>query len=122
MRDIANLADIQTFVDGFYGKVRNNALLAPVFASRIADEAWPAHLQRMYAFWNAILFAERGFNGNPMQKHLQLPIGAPHFSQWLSLFGQTIDEHFSGPKAEEAKERAASIAQIMQSKISLLHH
>ncbi|WP_121354672.1 group III truncated hemoglobin [Flavisolibacter nicotianae] len=120
MRDIENLDDIRTFVDAFYGKVRNDNLLSPVFDSKIPAAAWPAHLQRMYAFWNAILFAERGFDGNPMQKHLSLPIEEKHFSQWLALFRATIDENFSGPKAEEAKQRARSIAQIMNFKIDSL--
>ena len=118
--DIQNIDDIKVFVDGFYAKVRENAQLAPVFASRIKDEDWPAHLQRMYAFWNAILFAETGFNGNPMQKHMSLPIDKSHFDQWLVLFRSTIDENFAGPKAEEAKKRAASIADIMNFKIASL--
>jgi hemoglobin len=118
--DIRNIEDIQVFVNGFYGKVRENEKLAPVFASRIKDEEWPAHLQRMYAFWNAILFAETGFNGNPMQKHMTLPIERTHFDQWLALFYETIDETFAGPKAEEAKKRAESIAGIMNFKITSL--
>jgi hemoglobin len=65
--DIRNKQDIETFVNNFYDKVRENELLAPVFNSKIPSENWPAHLQRMYAFWNAILFAEKGFDGNPMQ-------------------------------------------------------
>ncbi|MBB1284055.1 group III truncated hemoglobin [Flavisolibacter sp. BT320] len=120
MKDIETIEDIRAFVDAFYGKVKEDALLAPVFDSKIPAEAWPAHLQRMYAFWNAILFAERGFDGNPMRKHLSLPIDESHFSRWLFLFGETIDERFAGEKAEEAKKRAASIAQIMNFKISTL--
>ena len=118
--DIQNKGDIKAFVDHFYGKVREDDLLSPVFASKIKAEEWPAHLERMYAFWNAILFAETGFHGNPMQKHLRLPIGEMHFERWLILFRQTIDELFSGEKAEEAKARATSIAQIMNFKISSL--
>lgn len=118
--DIRNIEDIQVFVDGFYSKVRDDEKLAPVFASRIKNEEWPAHLQRMYAFWNAILFAETGFNGNPMQKHMTLPIDKTHFDQWLALFYETINENFTGPKAEEAKKRAESIAGIMNFKIASL--
>lgn len=116
-KDIENRNDIETFVNAFYDKVRCDETLSPVFATRIANEAWPAHLQRMYAFWNAILFAETGFQGNPMQKHLSLPVDKRHFDRWLHLFHQTIDADFSGPKAEEAKSRAASIAGIMNNKI-----
>ena len=122
MKDIQDRNDIKTLVNSFYEKVRKNALLSPVFNSKIAEDAWPAHLERMYDFWNAILFAEKGFEGNPMQKHLQLPIDEKHFSTWLALFNQTINELFSGPKAEEAKKRAASIAQIMNFKIASLQN
>jgi len=115
--DIQNKGDIENFVNGFYNKVRRDEILSPVFATKIPNAAWPAHLQRMYDFWNAILFAETGFHGNPMQKHLGLPVDEKHFGRWLLLFNQTIDECFSGPKAEEAKTRAASIAGIMNFKI-----
>ena len=117
-RDIENRTDIKNFVDGFYSKVRQDSLLSPVFNSKIAAEAWPAHLERMYDFWNAILFAEKGFDGNPMQKHMSLPIEEKHFDRWLHLFRATIDELYEGEKAEEAKARAGSIAQIMNFKIS----
>jgi hemoglobin len=118
--DINNKEDIEIFVNRFYDRVQQDNLLSPVFASRIPKEVWPEHLQRMYAFWNALLFSETGFNGNPMQKHMTLPIEEKHFSQWLSLFTRTIDELYSGPKAEEAKMRAASIARIMNFKIDAL--
>lgn len=120
MKDIENIDDIKILVDRFYDRVRSNDLLAPVFAAKIPDAAWAAHLQRMYAFWNAILFAEKGFEGNPMEKHLRLPVDEKHFSQWLALFDQTVDENFRGPKADEAKKRAASIAQLMNFKITTL--
>jgi len=119
-QDIKDKADIEIFVNQFYLKVKEDDLLSPVFASKIAENAWPVHLQRMYSFWNAILFSETGFDGNPMQKHMTLPIEEKHFSQWLALFNDTIDELYTGPKAEEAKARAASIAQIMNFKISTL--
>ncbi|HEX8315693.1 MAG TPA: group III truncated hemoglobin [Flavisolibacter sp.] len=118
--DITGRKDIEAFVDWFYSKVRKDELLSPVFNSRIPAEAWPAHLQLLYDFWNAILFAEKGFQGNPMQKHLSLPINETHFSRWLALFRETIDELYAGEKAEEAKARAGAIAQIMNFKITSL--
>ena len=122
LTDIRDKADIEVFVNSFYSKVKDDPLLSPIFASKIAEENWPVHLQRMYAFWNAILFSETGFEGNPMQKHMSLPIEEKHFSQWLALFRKTIDELYAGPKAEEAKTRAASIAQLMNFKISVLQN
>jgi len=43
-----------------------------------------------------------------------------HFQQWLSLFLGTVDELYSGPKAEEAKGRAASIADTFAQRMGLL--
>lgn len=120
MRDIENKADIKIFVNLFYQRVKENEILAPVFNSRISEDEWPVHLQRLYTFWNAILFSEAGFNGNPMEKHMTLPIGEVHFSTWLQLFNQTIDELYGGAKASEAKQRAASIAGLMRFKIDSL--
>jgi len=39
---------------------------------------------------------------------------AEHFDRWLLLFKSTVDENFDGEKAELAKQRAMSIATIMQ--------
>jgi hemoglobin len=121
LKDIENRDDIEVLVNAFYSAVKKDALLAPVFASRIADDAWPAHLQRMYNFWSALLLGERGFEGNPMQKHFSLPIDEGHFTRWLQVFNYAVDRLFTGPKADEAKKRSSSIAQIMQFKIASLH-
>lgn len=119
MNDIRNIEDIRILVDGFYSRVRKDEELAPLFRLRIPDEAaWPEHLEKMYRFWNAVLFAQPGFDGNPVQKHTGLPLEPHHFRQWLFLFEQTADALFSGPKKEEAKLRAHAIARVFQQKIS----
>jgi hemoglobin len=51
-----------------------------------------------------------------------LPIEEKHFDAWLQLFNETIDEQFAGLKADEAKKRAASIAQIMNFKMGSMRH
>jgi hemoglobin len=120
MKDITGLADVKILVDSFYTKVRADELLAPVFASRIPVDAWGPHLERMYSFWNTVLFLERTYKGNPFAKHATLPIDGPHFEHWLSLFTKTVDEHFSGEKADEAKQRASSMAMIFTAKLKHL--
>jgi hemoglobin len=53
-----------------------------------------------------------------MTKHRSLnemvKLTPEHFDRWLLLFKSTIDENFEGEKAELAKQRAISIATIMQ--------
>jgi hemoglobin len=67
------------------------------------------------------LFYTGNYNGNPMETHSRLnnlyPLRAKHFQQWTGLFIQTVDELFTGEKAELAKQRAVSISTIMQIKI-----
>lgn len=40
--------------------------------------------------------------------------------QWINLFEATIDELFTGEKAEEAKGRARAIALVFMGKMGLL--
>ena len=78
-------AYIDRFVEAFYGKIRDDELLGPIFNQRVTD--WPAHLARMKAFWRSVLHNSGEFAGNPMLKHLVIPgIELRHFSQWLELF------------------------------------
>lgn len=116
-RDITNLDDIKKLVDLFYGKVRENTLLAPVFNDRIGDR-WPQHLARMYTFWETVLLDEKTYFGAPFPPHARMPIDHDHFAQWMELFVQTIDELFSGERAEEAKWRAGKMAQMFELKIN----
>ena len=115
-KNILQLEDIKLLVDRFYGKVRENELLAPVFNQRIG-ERWPAHLEKMYKFWQTVLLGEHTYFGSPFPPHALLPVNKEHFDQWLTLFYETVDENFTGEKAEEAKWRAARMAEMFQYKI-----
>lgn len=114
--DIKNREDIQVLVNEFYAKVQDDPLLEPVFT----HVDWPHHLPIMYNFWSAMLLGDQSYSGNPLQKHLPLPIQRQHFQQWLKLFKETVDENFSGEKAEEVKMRAESIAGIFQIRMGLV--
>jgi len=118
MKDVENFEDIQIFVNAFYAKVQQDELLGPVFALRIKATDWPKHLRRMYAFWNAVLFFQPTYKGNPFVKHMALPINNVHFTRWLNLFTNTIDEHFSGEKANNIKLRASKMAALFSTKLT----
>jgi hemoglobin len=114
--DILDLADIKLLVDSFYGKVRDNELLAPIFNGVIGDK-WPVHLEKMYGFWQTLLLETPVYSGSPFLKHAKLPIEKEHFDTWMGLFNETIDEHFTGAKADEAKWRAARMSEMFQYKL-----
>lgn len=116
-RDIENSHDIQQMVDAFYAKIQQDELLGPIFAERIAPDAWVPHLQTMYRFWGSQLLGEKQYQGAPYAKHRTLPVNAQHFDRWLLLFDETVNELFEGPRASTAKVKAASIGNIFLSKI-----
>ena len=72
---------IERLVQSFYARVRDDALIGPIFAARVND--WDLHLQRMCLFWSSVALASGRYHGQPMPKHLPLPIDARHFDRWL---------------------------------------
>jgi hemoglobin len=116
--DITTEEHIKTLVDTFYAHVTQDELLEPVF-NEVAGVDWEHHLPKMYAFWSTVLFGSMAYKGQPFPKHLALPIDRAHFARWIALFTQTIDELFAGEMAEQAKQKAASIANIFQMKMGL---
>ena len=117
MRDIETKEDIVLMVDTFYQKVQQDELIGPIFNSRIAPEAWPAHLDRMYTFWTTILLNQPGYSGQPFEKHRDMPIDAAHFERWVNLFKTMIDSLFEGPIANEAKYRAELMGHLFLAKL-----
>lgn len=120
MKVLHSIDDIILLVDAFYAKVNKDALLSPVF-NDFAKIDWDAHLPVMYSFWSAVLFETNTYKGQPIAAHLKLPINKEHFTRWLELFKETVDENFQGEKAEIVKTRADSIAEIFQIRLGLIH-
>jgi hemoglobin len=105
-------AMIERMVRGFYARVRQDDRLGPIFAEKIGD--WEAHLQKMCAFWSSVALMTGVYHGQPMQKHLPLPIDAAHFDRWLQLFGETAREICPPQAAELFVERAQRIAESLE--------
>lgn len=105
-------AMIEHLVRSFYAKVRDDALLGPVFDARITD--WEPHLQRMCAFWSSVALMSGRYHGQPMEKHLPLPVDARHFDRWLALFMETANAVCPPAAAAHFIERANRIAQSLE--------
>jgi len=120
LTDIRNKADIKIFVDAFYEKAKSDSKIGPVFLARINIEEWQIHMDRMYGFWNTVLFSEKDYMGNPFSKHIGLPIESIHFDTWLNLLNETLEENFAGPKAEEVRDRAHKMSLMFQAKLNQL--
>jgi hemoglobin len=111
---IAGWEQVKMMVNTFYDKVRQDDLIGPIFNERIQD--WGPHLEKMYRFWNAVLFQQPGYFGAPFAPHATMPIAAEHFERWVKLFKANIEEHFTGDVAEEALWRAGKMADLFRSK------
>ena len=105
-------AMIERLVHGFYAKVRQDPLIGPVFAVRIAD--WEPHLRRMCDFWSSVALMTGRYHGAPMPKHIVLPVDARHFDRWLALFEATAAELCPPAAAEHFVIRARRIAQSLE--------
>lgn len=105
-------AMIDRLVRRFYGDVRADAELGPVFEARIAD--WEPHLRRMVDFWSSVMLRSGQYHGQPMPLHTPLAVGGPHFDRWLALF-ESAALDVCGPEiAAMFVARARRIAQSLE--------
>ena len=119
-KDIRTREDIELLVNRFYEKVKSDPVIGYIFTD-VVKVNWNKHLPVMYSFWENTIFFTGGYSGNPMEIHKRLnqrvSLKAEFFEQWTTLFTDTVDELFAGEKASLAKQRAISIAVVMQIKI-----
>ena len=70
-----------------------------------------AHLPIIGDFWESLLFGTRAYQShgrNPLivhgALHLKERLTPTHFDRWLRIFQLTVNEEFSGEKAELMKK------------------
>ena len=105
-------AILARLVRRFYARVRDDALLGPIFAARIAD--WEPHLERMTAFWSSVALMTGRYHGAPVPAHARLPVDWSHFERWLALFRETAHEVCPPEGAGHVIERAERIARSLR--------
>ena len=116
-KDITHRADVKLLVETFYGKVREDKNLAPIFNRIISD--WESHFELLTDFWETQLFLKRKYKGNPVTAHQEVDdrmghtITSAHFGLWLNLWFATIDELFEGETAWIAKNRAQKMSTML---------
>jgi len=121
MYNEVNEDSIADMVDTFYGAVRQDQLLGPIFADAIGED-WGPHLLKMKAFWATVLLASRTYKGNPMMAHLQLPrLTESHFARWLELWRATAARLCASGPAEVFVQKAEMIGARLLGAISQHH-
>jgi hemoglobin len=95
LHDQVSEETIKQLIDSFYGRVRRDPGLGPIFAKAIVEDAWPAHLEKMYAFWSSVMLTSGRYKGNPVVIHRRIDgIMPPMFGDWLDLFAATATDLF----------------------------
>lgn len=94
-------AFIGRLVDTFYGRIQAHPTLGPVFEARLAGR-WPAHLEKMKAFWGSVAFKTGAYGGKPVQAHTGVDgLRQELFAQWLALFRATLEDMQAGDEARD---------------------
>lgn len=105
-------AMIEQQVRTFYGRVRDDVVLGPIFAARITN--WEPHLVQICAFWSSVMLQTGRYHGRPMQQHFKLPITGAHFDRWLSMWEAVARELCPPAQAALFIERARQIGESLE--------
>lgn len=123
MKDISSRNDIKFIIVSFYGKLLSDENMLPFFKEFSEENLLEKHLEVITDFWEDVLFDSQQYKTNLLQKHKNIHSFSPfkfvHFTIWMSYFLETIDNNFSGINSEKMKNRANSIATVMQIKMNL---
>jgi hemoglobin len=105
-----SVESITLLVHGFYGDVRRDPLLGPVFEKALHGH-WDTHLQRLVDFWSTVALGARSFKGDVFGKHMALEGVTPaHFATWVGLWQQHTNRLFAPEVARELQVAAHGIA------------
>jgi hemoglobin len=109
---------ISALVEAFYAKVREDAVLGPVFNARI--DGWTEHLAKLRDFWSSIALMSGRYKGRPMPVHAAIQeISDAHFARWLALFAETAREICPPDAAALFVDRSERIASSLKLGIAL---
>jgi hemoglobin len=121
MEDISTREDIEGMLTRFYQKAFSDELIGHFFTEVVPLDL-DIHIPVIADFWETVIFNSRNYRKNVMEVHQHISqlsaIKKEHLDRWVSLFTATIDESFNGEKAELMKQRARSIATLMEIKLN----
>jgi len=119
--DISSRSDIEEVLTAFYQQAFTDELIGKFF-TEVVPLHLPAHLPLIADFWESVLFGTQGYRKNVMAVHQHIhslaAIRKEHLDRWVQLFTQTVDDLFAGEKATLMKQRAISIATMMNIKLN----
>jgi hemoglobin len=121
VKDIESREDIEKMLVAFYSKAFEDDLIGEFF-TRVVPLDLDTHIPIIALFWESVVLNGKGYRKNVMEVHQLIHnlkrIQKEHLDRWLTLFKATVDEFFNGDRATLMKQRAASIATLMDIKLN----
>jgi hemoglobin len=119
--DISTRDDCERLVRAFYGRAFADEIIGWLFTD-VAKLDLEAHVPRITSFWETVLLGAQSYAGGAFRPHALLHAKAGlrggHFTRWVALWSQTVDELFAGPTAEAAKAHAERVAAAFAERVS----
>lgn len=120
-RDLQGREDIVDILWKFYTIAFKDDLIGRFFTEVVPLDL-DTHIPVIADFWDSVVFNARGYRKNVMEVHQHIhqlsAIRKEHLDRWVKLFTGTVSENFEGEKAELMKQRARSIATLMDIKLN----
>ena len=120
-KDIGTREQLETFLWAFYKKAFADELIGRFFTEVVPLDL-DTHVPVIADFWESVAFNKPSYRKNVMEVHRHIhqlsPIKKEHLDRWVKIFSSTLDENFEGSKAELMKQRARSIATLMDIKLN----
>jgi hemoglobin len=113
MADVETREDCERLVRAFYSRALTDPIIGYIFTD-VAHLDIEEHVPVIASFWETILLGRPTYGGGAFAPHAALHakvrLRGPHFARWLVLWTETVDELFSGERAELAKAHARRVA------------
>lgn len=111
--DNSDRARLRTLVHAFYGDLRQDAEIGPLFERAIGQD-WQPHLDRMVEFWATLVLGSRSFTGDVFGRHMAIPGLEPAmFARWQAAWKKHTEALFEPARAAELQRIAAGIARTL---------
>ena len=121
--DISSRKDIKLIITKFYELLLVDENMIPFFEDIVVKNQLEEHLEIITDFWSDLLFDTNSYANNVMKKHVDKNVFVAfkkvHFTIWISYLFETIDAYFEGENAVNMKNRASSIATVMELKMGV---
>lgn len=120
-KDIETREELERFLWLFYETAFADELIGHFFTEVVPLDL-DTHIPIIANFWESVAFNKPSYRKNVMEVHQHIhslsKIRKEHLERWVQIFTGKLDDQFYGPRTELMKQRARSIATLMDIKLN----